>query len=123
EPRIGFLPRLTVTLDDVRVSGPSNMTDAQILSMDRLIGTIRLLPLIIGRIEVDSFTMVRPLVHLVSDENGRRNWKFDSGAAALQLAFSGDVPLGAFRLDGGSVLYEDRRAGTSERIDSVDLGI
>ena len=33
-------------------------------------------------------------MRLVRDEAGRRNWAFDSGAAALQLAFSGDVPLG-----------------------------
>ena len=78
------------------------MDDAEIVSMDRLTGTIRLLPLIIGRIEVGSFTMVRPLVRLVRDDEGRRNWEFDSGAAALQLAFAGDVPLGDFSLEDGT---------------------
>ena len=68
--------------------------------MDRLTGTIRLLPLIIGRVEIGSFTMVRPLLKLVRDDRGARNWAFDSGAAALQLAFAGDVPLGDFALAG-----------------------
>ncbi len=122
EPKISLFP-LRVTLDDVEVGGPVGMDDAQILSMDRLSGTIRLLPLIIGRIEVDSFTMVRPLIRLVRDKEGHRNWAFDSGAAALQLAFAGDVPLGTFRLEGGTVLYEDHQSGDSERLDSVNLTV
>ena len=122
EPEIGFFP-LSVTLNDVRVGGPQEMDDAEILSMDSLTGTVRLLPLIIGQIEVGSFTMVRPLVRLVVDQEGRRNWDFETGAAALQLAFEGDVPLGDFRLEGGTVVFEDRGSGASERLDSVNLTV
>ena len=121
DPRIDVFPSLSVTLNDVEVSGPDGMEDAVIISMDRLTGHIRLAPLIIGRVEVESFAMVRPRVHLVRDEEGRRNWAFDTGAAALQLAFAGDVPLGIFRLQGGTIVYEDRLAGDGERFDSVDL--
>jgi uncharacterized protein involved in outer membrane biogenesis len=123
EPEISLFPRLSVTLNDVTVSGPSDMADAEIISMDRLTGTIRLAPLIIGRVEVDSFVMVRPLVRLVRDEAGRRNWAFDAGAAALQLAFAGDVPLGVFHLEGGTIAYEDRGGGETERFDSVNLTV
>ena len=123
EPEISIFPALRVILNDVHVGGPEGMDDAEILSMDRLTGTVRLLPLLIGRIEVGSYTMVRPLVRLVRDAEGRRNWDFDSGAAALQLAFQGDVPLGDFTLEGGTVVYEDRQSGGNERIDSVSLAI
>jgi len=112
-----------VTLTDVQVSGPEDMTDATIISMDRLIGTIRILPLIIGRIEIDSFTMMHPLIRLVRDEAGSRNWAFDAGAAALQLAFAGDVPLGDFELQDGTVIYEDRGNEEMERLDSVNLSV
>src|SRR5688572_12055668 len=67
EPDIDFFPRLTVTLKDVRIGGPHDMSDAEILSMDRLEGTIRIMPLVIGRVEVGSFTMVRPRIRLVRD--------------------------------------------------------
>ena len=122
DPEIGFFP-LSVTLNDVRVGGPQGMSDAEILSMDHLTGTVRLFPLIIGRIDVGSFTMVRPLIKLVRDEADRRNWDFETGAAALQLAFEGDVPLGDFSLEGGTILYEDRLEGTQERLDSVNLAV
>jgi len=120
EPKIGFFP-LRVTLSDVEVGGPPGMEDAGIVSMDSLTGRIRLVPLIIGRVEIDSFEMVRPVIRLVRADDGRRNWEFDSGAAALQLAFSGDVPLGEFRIEGGSILYQDRKSGAEERLDSVNL--
>lgn len=123
EPRIDIFPKLSVTLNDVHVSGPAGMDDAEIVSMDRLTGTIRLLPLIIGRVEIDSFTMEHPLVRLVRDEAGHRNWAFDAGAAALQLAFAGDVPLGVFHVEGGTFVYEDRSTGETERFDSVDLTV
>ena len=123
EPEIRFFPHLTVTLKDVQVAGPSAMKDAGLVSMDQLTGTIRLLPLIIGRVEIGSFTMVRPLIHLVRDDRGARNWTFDSGAAALQLAFSGDVPLGRFLLKNGTVLYENRQQHFSERFDSVNVDV
>jgi uncharacterized protein involved in outer membrane biogenesis len=67
--------------------------------------------------------MARPLVRLVRDEAGRRNWLFDAGAAALQLAFAGDVPLGLFNVEGGTIAYEDRQTGESERFDSVNLTV
>lgn len=123
EPELDFFPELSVTLKDVRVSGPDGMADAEIISMDRLKGTIRLLPLIIGEVEIESYTMVRPRLRLVVGEDGARNWAFDSGAAALQLAFAGDVPLGEFRLEDGTVLYEDRQDGTAERLDSLNLTV
>jgi uncharacterized protein involved in outer membrane biogenesis len=67
--------------------------------------------------------MVHPLIRLVRDEGGARNWAFDAGAAALQLAFAGDVPLGDFELRDGTVIYEDRAGGETERLDSVNLSV
>ncbi len=123
EPQIDIFPPLSVTLNDLKVSGPPDMEDADIISMDRLTGTIRLAPLMIGRVEVDSFVIERPVIRLIRDGEGRRNWAFDAGAAALQLAFAGDVPLGIFHLNGGTILFEDRVSGESERFDSVNLKV
>ncbi len=123
EPEIDIFPRLAVTLNDVQVAGPEGMEDARVISMDRLTGTIRILPLLIGRVEIGSFSMVRPVIRLVRDAEDRRNWAFDSGAAALQLAFAGDVLLGEFLIENGAVIYEDRKTGETERLDSVNLAV
>ena len=67
--------------------------------------------------------MVRPLIRLVRDDRGERNWEFDSGAAALQLAFAGDVPLGEFVIEDGTLIYQNRQEGVTERLDSVNLAL
>jgi AsmA protein len=123
EPELSLFPDLTVTLKDVQVGGPSGMDEAEIVSMDRLTGEIRLLPLVIGRVEIGAYRMVRPLIRLVRDDTGARNWAFDSGAAALQLAFAGDVPLGNFVMEDGTFIYQNRRDGVIERLDSVNLTV
>lgn len=123
EPQIDLFPPLSVTLNDVQVGGPADMEGGEVITIDRLTGTVRLAPLIIGRVEIETFEMLRPVIRLIRDEAGRRNWAFDAGAAALQLAFAGDVPLGVFELQDGTVEYEDRRTGEEERFDSVDLRI
>lgn len=119
-PKIDLFPRLTVTLHDVTIGGPPGMEDADLIRMDWLRGAIRFLPLIIGRVEIDSFKMQRPVLTLVQD-GAARNWALDSGAAALQLAFAGDVPLGAFLVENGTILYEDRATGRQETFEDVGL--
>ena len=121
EPSIRFFPEITIKVDNLSIAGPPGMSDSEFLTMKSLTGTVRLLPLIIGRVEFRTFSLDQPVIRLVRDEENRRNWVFDAGAAALQLAFSGDVLLGRFVLNDGLVLYEDRRRGKQERFDQVDL--
>ncbi|MGQ7790954.1 AsmA family protein [Faunimonas sp. B44] len=121
EPEIRFFPEPSVTLTEVTVAGPSGMAGGEILRTEKLTGTIRILPLVLGEIDIKSFTMLRPVVTLVRDETGRRNWAFDTGAAALQLAFAGDVPLGRFELRHGTISYDDRQSGVAEQLDDVGI--
>ncbi|SER18172.1 Uncharacterized protein involved in outer membrane biogenesis [Faunimonas pinastri] len=122
-PVITLFPGINIKLADVQIAGPPEMKDAELVSMDSLKATIRILPLLIGRVEIASFTMVRPHIQLVRDERARRNWDFDSGAAALQLAFSGDVPLGEFLIQDGTILYTNRASRNSDRLDAVNVGV
>ena len=122
EPEFRFFPELTVTLNEVRVAGPDGMADAEIVSMERLEARVRFWPLLIGEVEIGAYRMVRPFIRLVR-EGGARNWAFQSGAAALQLAFSGDVPLGEFVLEDGTLIYENRAQPATERLDSLNISL
>ncbi len=121
EPVVRFFPEIRVTVNDIAIAGPPEMVDADVLTMKSLTGIVRLLPLIIGRVEFRSFNLEQPVVRLIRDKENRRNWHFDSGAAALQLAFSGDVLLGRFELSDGMVIYEDRSEGKLERFENLNL--
>lgn len=123
DPDIDLFPRPTVTLSNVTIGGPRAMQGAEILSVRRLVGEVRLVPLLVGDVEIGAFTLVEPHISLVRNEKGERNWDFDSGAAALQLAFAGDVPLGRFTVVDGTVDYADLSTGATERFEAVDAEI
>jgi hypothetical protein len=74
-------------------------------------------------VEIASFPDGAPARSPGAGAGGARNWTFDSGAAALQLAFAGDVPLGEFFLEDGTLIYENRETGATERLDSLSLAL
>ncbi len=123
EPIISVFPDLTVTIEDVAIAGPPTMHDAEIAQIESLTSKVRLLPLLIGDIEFSAFELVNPKIRLVRDETDRRNWMFDSSVAALQLAFTGDVPLGAFTIVDGTIEFEDRLTGRRETLTAANLDI
>ena len=123
DPVISVFPNLTVQIDGVAIAGPATMLDADLAEMESLRGSVRLLPLLIGDIEFSAFYLIGPKIRLVRDETDKRNWMFDSSVAALQLAFTGDVPLGAFTVVDGTIDFEDRLTGEREMLDAVNLEI
>lgn len=123
DPVISVFPNLTVQIDGVAIAGPQTMRNADLAEMESLTGSIRLLPLLIGDIEFTAFELIGAKIRLVRDERDERNWMFDSSVAALQLAFTGDVPLGAFTLVDGRIDFEDRLTGRRETLTTVNLKI
>ena len=116
DPVISVFPNLSVQIAGVAIAGPQTMRDADLAEMESLTASVRLLPLLVGDIEFSAFEMIGPKIRLVRDEADKRNWMFDSSVAALQLAFTGDVPLGAFTLVDGRVDLEDRLTGRRETL-------
>ncbi len=123
DPVISVFPNLTVQIGGVAIAGPATMRDADLAEMESLTVSFRLLPLLIGDIEFAAFELIGPKIRLVRDEADERNWVFDSSVAALQLAFTGDVPLGAFTLIDGRIDFDDQLTGQQETLTAVNLKI
>lgn len=123
DPVISVFPNLTVQIEGVAIAGPATMRDAGLVQMEGLKASVRLLPLLIGDIEFSTFALIAPKIRLVRDRADKRNWIFDGSVAALQFAFTGDVPLGAFTLVDGRIDFEDRLTGRRWRLDDVNLNI
>ena len=75
EPSLSIYPHLAVTIDRLTIANPKGMGDDPFLVADEVTTRLRLLPLLIGRMELDAFELVRPRVHLITDGDGRANWK------------------------------------------------
>ncbi len=133
EPVISLFPYLTVKLNEVAVAGTPGLADAPLVEADFLKASIRLLPLLAGRIELAEFTMVSPKIALIIDETGRANWSLDEGTVAKRLEQGaeaggdaidlGDIVLGTFIIFDGRLTYEDRRTGRRETVEAINVDI
>ena len=122
EPSLSIYPHLAVTIDRLTIANPEGMGDDPFVVADEVTTRLRLLPLLIGRMELDAFELVRPRVHLISDGDGRTNWVMPRDDADGRLAIA-DLALGWLHIADGTVVYDDLKAKHHEELSEVDLGI
>lgn len=133
EPKVSFFPHINVELRGVTLANPERMNGDPFISMDAVIGRIRILPLFLGRTEVAEFRLVNPRLSLKVDADGRANWKVGPGgppadrsdrkATAVAAAPMTDPPvrLGRFVIRGGSIAYDNERSGQHESVSGIDV--
>src|SRR5690606_4552345 len=93
-------------------------SDTPLIAVERVVGTVALLPLLLGRVEISAFSLLRPEINLRIDAAGRSNWVVQEGTIGARLAeaqdaddtdgVAADVTLGRFLIEDGTITY--RRA-------------
>jgi len=73
---VSFASGLGVSLDDVALSPPPGMEGEPLLRAEHIEVSLALLPLVMRDLKIDRLTMVKPVLHLRVDANGRRSWHF-----------------------------------------------
>ncbi|MEJ8571100.1 AsmA family protein [Microbaculum marinum] len=99
--------------------------------IDVLRGSVDVLPLLLGRLEVSDFTLVRPRLTLTEDRRGRPNWTMSRqgevganvGERADGAPAIADVRIGSFRIEDGAITYVDRRGGAREEISAINANV
>ncbi len=122
-----LLPSPAFSVHDARIAGAAGMETA---SLRRLDVKVALLPLLSGRIKVESVTLVAPVVVVEMGADGRLigPWPWDPAPGRPALApLSGRLGEAlSFELvavEDGTVVYRDRAAGPEERVRSIDAAI
>lgn len=91
--RFTIYPSLGVTLTDVALSAPPAMGGAATVAIDSLDITVKLLPLLSRRVEVNRLVMTRPKFDLRVDKAGRRSWEMaQSSASHVPIRFAEHLP-------------------------------
>lgn len=131
DPVISLYPRPTVTIERV-VIGDALGTGAPLIEVERVTGTVALLPLIFGRVEISAFSLLRPVINLEVDAAGESNWVVREGTIGARLveaqdadATEGappDVTLGRFLIEDGTITYRSADGAPSE-ITGISLDI
>ena len=75
-PEWSLLGGATVRLGRTTLSSPPGMPGPPVFAADAVEVSAALLPLISGRLSVTHLKLTRPVISLLVDERGRRNWEF-----------------------------------------------
>ncbi len=119
--RFDLLPRPHVTMSDVHVSDPSGTVtmDAELLD-----GEVRLLPLLVGRIELAAASLQKP--HLTVDLDGRPmppDSTIGRAVRSVEMPQDAEQRLGSITLIDGTVSIAGRSRPDVPRFSHVDVTV
>ncbi|MCR6631153.1 MAG: AsmA family protein [Magnetospirillum sp.] len=115
---VGLGRTITVHAEGVRIGNPDWAGQPNMARLDAIDATIRLFPLLVGRVELPELRLARPRIALEKNPQGEANWRFGAnpkGAAAVQTV----VPekratfpiIEHLVIEDGRLTYSDPAAG------------
>lgn len=134
---VSAFPSLGVQVGNVALANPPGYTSKDLIRLGAVDVRLKLLPLLGGKVEIDSFVLVDPVITLETDRQGRGNWVFDApagdkaakpgdkAAAAPSSASSGpaDIRLGDVRVTGGRLTQIDGKTGARQEVSDINLKV
>lgn len=133
EPSLSIYPHVTIAIGGLSVANPEDMGTDPVITAETVRARLRFLPMLVGRAVFDEFELVRPTIHLVSDDQGRRNWRIAGGAIAREAQQQEppkdapkpllpiDVQIGHVIVTDGTLLYDDLASDKREELTDFDF--
>ena len=130
---LAVLPSPRLAVAGVRIANIKGATAPEFARFKSLNVRVRLMPLLSGRIEVESIELIDPVIELEKLADGRVNWEIGAapGEDAKNASGSASDPATpaerqSFALDrlvirGGRLIYRDAAAGTIERLENLNV--
>ncbi len=143
---ISLLPTVHVSAGGIGLAGVTGSGEA--LKVDSVSFGVSLLPLISGRVAINSVTIVKPEIVYAIDKNGRSNWQAAAAPASQQTAAGGEpksmedliatseaqqaatqealaaidrIGISRLTISDGTFTYRDQRSGTDQTVAAVNL--
>ena len=130
--RIGWGWSPVLDAEDVSLANAQGGSRPQMVVVARVEARVKLLPLLSGKLEIASVTLVRPDIVLETDANGRGNWQFDRPAVAPGPANTSSpgprltTQLDSLRVELGRMTWRDGSTGQMTLVEvpsaTLDLG-
>ena len=119
---VSLFPSGTVSLVDVVLGEPNSPTPP--LAADRLIAHLRVLPLLLGRIEISDIALDKPHIAVSIDADGRSNWSPLLASLARALTPVDRIPsFTEIRIEDGAITVHDAAHDLTENLTKVDLSL
>ena len=132
---LSFFPRLAVKVENVSISNAPWAKDRDMASMHEMRAALKVMPLFKGDVQIDSFVLVDPVIHLEVKADGTPNWQF--GSASSTPAQAGPAPatqgasapklrqlsLGDVSIENGTATYRNQKTGASLAFEKVNVDL
>jgi len=96
----------SATLDGVHITNPAWAGGKEMANVQRIAVKIRLIPLLMGRVDLRLLRFDRPNMALFADKAGRKTWDFSDGRVQAPMKLP---PIHDFIIKDGHVVYLDLR--------------
>jgi uncharacterized protein involved in outer membrane biogenesis len=131
---LAVLPAPALSADRVRLANVAGGSEPTMAELRELRVRVALLPLIVGRMQVESVSLVEPKILLEVLADGRRNWDFSGAAPGLERreapgdsaaepGLAGQIRLDNFTIESGTLIYRDAAKGREARLESLDAQV
>ena len=131
EISVSPFPILKAKTERVTIANAEGFKAEHFAAMNGMEARIKLMPLLSKRVEIASFTLVDPEIHLEKLANGSANWEFgksdeakpkDNGPFKRDGRYGNiDPSIGKFTLENGTISYADAQTGKSYDLKSVNM--
>ena len=132
EVTLSVFPVIKASAGRVEIDNPDGFTAQYFAAMDGLDARVKLMPLFSKKVEIASFTLKNPVIHLEKTAGGEVNWAFTSPKETPDETSKGpfkrdgrystmDPAIGRFSLENGRISYADRAANASHDLRDVNL--
>lgn len=129
---VSIFPGISFAASDVRLANAEGAEPPDMMTVRRIEGSIKLLPLLGRDLVVERLVVLEPVVTLQVNEAGEANWVMSGDASEPAAAdepapgddddsLVGDVQLDDVRIEGGLITYVDARTG--QEIEARDLSL
>jgi uncharacterized protein involved in outer membrane biogenesis len=127
---LSLLPSPRVAVGEVSIASPEGAHAPDMLRLGSAEMRVAFLPLLRGELQVDSITLLAPVIEIERLADGRLNWSLEepaggtdgtTGGAGGSSSMAGNVRLESVVVRDGTLVWRDAAAGTVERIEGIDL--
>lgn len=125
---IALVPRLQISAADVHLANAPGAAPADMVALGSVAVQAELLPLLSGRLVIDSLVVTQPVIHLAVDKQGRANWVFpakpgerSAGSGGASSGGGMAVELREARLDQGQLSYSNALTGQTIQAKAITV--
>ena len=135
---LSLFPTVAVEVNDVALANYDQGQSKDMVTLEQMALELQVMPLLSSEVVIDRFVLVKPVINLEVDKNGKPNWELEgtqdpaSGTAAAESSETSEggssaslsgLSLGDVRIQDGELHFTDLSSGTKEDIEALNLEI